>query len=226
MGSSFQTDDMIGNSRPSLSLRRQKTTLAFKTSTLASRIHKERAESKYGDEKKEDYLPEGSLDELLTEETIKEALSRREKLELTDHEEQQLVEHIARDLKKVFAISLLADVAEGDQLCIAMYQFKDFSVTDSQLPITSGLSHMVFNPEVWGTLKAKSFCDKQWMLLVPVFTKKQLSYEIKRQSILPFQGVEGLHSKNGTFGKVYAVKIHHAHDKVSKLTDNHVCVRL
>ncbi|KAK4097370.1 hypothetical protein N658DRAFT_527113 [Parathielavia hyrcaniae] len=182
--------------------------------TLADHIAEKYATSKFGGEPEQRYVPENTLDQLLTKTMIKEQLSVPENV--SEEIQQNLIEYIAENMKKLFAITFFAEL-RGRELYLAMHGFinSEPEVTDKSLPIMDPSKHpgFTFPKSPWPAHEHRMllFKDCQWKFLVPVFTNNALDYEVKRQTILPFQEVEGTKAKEGTFGKVYAVRIHEAH---------------
>ncbi|KAL9616668.1 MAG: hypothetical protein Q9160_008491 [Pyrenula sp. 1 TL-2023] len=171
------------------------------------------AESKFGNEKRENYLPEGCLEELITKATVRENL----KYSADASEQRLLVDFIDRRAKKVFAITLLA--VKNDELFQAMKQFQEHDFTDDALPVSDiNNSHIAeirqafSDGKLWNMFRKRQFENKQWMFLAPVFTESQLIYKFKREHILPFKSLNSK-IKESTFGDVFEVKIHESHQK-------------
>lgn len=180
------------------------------TQSLEDRIFEKCAKSKYGSEKEEYYVPEDSIDELITEETIKEKLSTS-LLSLQPSEQKELVGFITKAAKKVFATTILVGFADSD-FCLAMREFRRLGVTDEDLPILDESTHPALTSPPWTLWKARQFRDNQWRFLVPVFVEGELVYMLERDHILPFRSV-GSGPKEGTFGTVFEVEIHEAHQQ-------------
>jgi|SRR2546421_3013005 len=184
--------------------------------SLEDRIFNKFAKSKFGNEKEELYLPEGCINELVIEATIKETL--KSSLDSLSVSEQKLfVEFIEQKAKKVFATAILASLRDYE-LCQAMRKFRDYGFVDDLLPIPNYKSNSTaripdaFSDKPWTEWKFFQFYNHQWKFLVPVFMKDQLKYNFERDCILPFKSV-GSQPKEGTFGDVFEVEIHESHQK-------------
>ncbi|KAI0439233.1 hypothetical protein F4803DRAFT_564698 [Xylaria telfairii] len=169
---------------------------------LCSRIYSRLAMSKYCHGAPERYLPEGCLDELITEATINKELSWP--LNQSTEKKQQFINVIAQRAKKVFATAVLTNFG-GDVIYKAI---DEFGITDDKLPIDSN-HPFLSSLRNWD---AYQFCKHQWMFLVPVFVEDKLVYHLETEHILPFIEVEN-QQKEGTFGVVSKVEIHKAHQK-------------
>ncbi|KAI0458012.1 hypothetical protein F5B21DRAFT_462574 [Xylaria acuta] len=169
------------------------------------------AKSKYCNGVAETYLPEGCLDDLITEATISQQLSQShaflQSLEL--EEERQFIKIIAQRAKKVFATAVLTKVG-GDKVYKAINKF---DITDDKLPIDDAHPFL----SLLGQWDSTQFWSHQWKFLVPVFVEDKLLYHLESQHILPFMDV-GSQQKEGTFGVVSEVQIHEAHQRYPAFT--------
>ncbi|KAK3369771.1 hypothetical protein B0T24DRAFT_708743 [Lasiosphaeria ovina] len=180
--------------------------------SLEDRIIHTFATSKYeGSTIGQDYVPEGTLDKLITEAAVGEKLGN-----LTTP--PKLLGFILSSAKKIFAISVLT-VFKDDNAhnCRAMETFFDQHITDDALPILQNSASGEVLLKTFGLLKAKQFFDFwQWKFIVPVFEDGLLEYKVASNVILPFRGVEnGSMPREGTFGTVFEVTVHEAHRKSS-----------
>lgn len=171
------------------------------------------AESKFGDEKKDFYLPNGCVEELITQSTIRENL----KYYADISEQTLLVDFIEQRAKKVFAITIL--LVKDDELWQAMTRFQEHGFIDSLLPVSDidgsdvrNIREAFSDGKLWNLWRKFEFEKKQWMFLAPVFTQHQLIYKFERDHILPFKSVSSK-VKEGTFGDVFEVEIHESHQK-------------
>lgn len=130
----------------------------------------------------ETYLPEGCLDDLITEATISEELSQTLFLHQSTEKEQQFINVIAQCAKKVFTTAVLTKIG-GDLIYKVI---NEFGITDDKLPIDSN-NPFLGSLHVWDALQ---FSKHQWMFLVPVFVEDKLVYHLETQHILPFIEVE------------------------------------
>ncbi|KAK3303131.1 uncharacterized protein B0T15DRAFT_513341 [Chaetomium strumarium] len=173
--------------------------------SLESRICERFVSSKYGNEREQVYVPEGQLDELITEATIVEQLP-------DDYPEKgELVTFILLRAKKTFAITLLTGL-RGYELCQAITRFWLYGITDQNLPVRDLGSNPAFANPPWSMWKLQQFGETQWGFLVPIFTANKLVYSLERERILPFVGVDSS-IRDGSFGRVYQVKVHKAHQR-------------
>lgn len=168
------------------------------------------------------FLPEGAVDRIITRRSIINELwfdggvtASDEDRELTTAE-NDLVEYILTSAKKIFTISLMSGLANV-QLKNAMVHFKENRVLDGQLPFDIPLndtphSDFFFPDRPWTRLRKEDFMTEQWKLLAPVFPKVFVTLVLKQNHIFPFTFVNQ-ERKEGTFGAVYQVTIHEAHQE-------------
>lgn len=112
---------------------------------LETSIIKAYAVGRYGFEKPEKYLPAGCLDELMTLHAVREALSSGGMIfnSLPVETQRSLIEFIAENAKKLFAISILAGL-KGNDLFLAMTTFHSHNFEDKGLPVPDPPAHAVF----------------------------------------------------------------------------------
>jgi hypothetical protein len=116
--------------------------------------------SKYGDEREEFYLPEGQLDDLITEATIAEQLP-------SDYPGMgELIQFIVQWAQKTFAITLLTGLG-GHELCDAITGLCRAGITDQSLPLLSPVSQPAFAKSPWSRWKIEQFRKNQWRFLAP-----------------------------------------------------------
>lgn len=167
------------------------------------------------------FIPQDSLDNLITSESVAREFSAADaqsgqSAKQPTHEggyDYGLVEFVLSSAKKIFTISLLCGLRSGD-LREAMIVFKAKHFGDSNLPVSfqdNQWIHDRFAPPLWDFLKTDSFAEKQWALLAPVFPKEfKEELKLENKQILPFTFVDPK-KKEGTFGTVYEVTIHPSH---------------
>ncbi|KAH7398564.1 hypothetical protein BKA66DRAFT_483928 [Pyrenochaeta sp. MPI-SDFR-AT-0127] len=171
------------------------------------------------DEQPRDYLPEHSLEELLTEGKIEDELkSGNTDQEIDEEEIQELTSWISNHALKVFAITLQCD-GSPVFLLQAMLQFKDCNFNDKCLPIKDPRSFPALprpeafeDDELWSDFKHNKFFKEQWICLVPVFGPQTYDYNLSAQCILPFTKRD-VGAKGGAFSSVYRVHVHECHLK-------------
>lgn len=177
------------------------------------------AESEFGNGEKQSYLPEGCVDELINEVTIRENLKDFVTVsEQKPPDQKMLVEFVEQKAKKVFAITTLF-CFEGNKLCRAMQQFQEHGFVDDDLPVFDArknsparIQNAFGDNGLWTQFKRFMFEKNKWAFLVPVLTDSQLIYKLDRECILPFKGVSS-QNKEGTFGDVFEVEVHASHQK-------------
>ncbi|RWA13206.1 hypothetical protein EKO27_g1898 [Xylaria grammica] len=189
------------------------------TGSLCDNIAGRLAKSKYCNGAEENYLPEGSLDDLMTAEEIKKELSQIPPLLLSSEAEQQFIGFIGQNAKKVFAAATLSKFRPEK-----VYKLiNNLKIIDEKLPIDATASPLL---ELLGPWDAEQFGKHQWKFLVPVFKEDTLVYNLESQHILPFTQV-GTQQKEGTFGIVSEVKIHEAHQRYQDMIrgELHIAVK-
>ncbi|KAI8952463.1 hypothetical protein F4801DRAFT_599888 [Xylaria longipes] len=171
---------------------------------LCDRICSKLAKSKYCNGSEEKYLPEGCLDDLITEATIRKELSQGAAFLQSLENEQQFIKAINQRAKKVFATAVLTKL-KG---VIVYNAINKFEITDEKLPIEQD-DNFISSLGEWD---AEQFWKHQWKFLAPVFVEDTLEYHLETNHILPFMEVGG-QQKEGTFGVVSEVAIHEAHQR-------------
>ncbi|KAI8945395.1 kinase-like domain-containing protein [Xylaria longipes] len=64
--------------------------------------------------------------------------------------------------------------------------------------------------EIWTSVRASNFCEKQWLFLSPVFSTSKFIHEFTQMCIMPFTK-KYLECDSGTFGQVTKYEIHESH---------------
>ncbi|KAE9363831.1 HET-domain-containing protein [Stipitochalara longipes BDJ] len=164
---------------------------------------------------KEDFLPDGCIDTLITKTAVIKELALTQE-DLKKESNQKLVNFILKKGKKIFATMLVAGF-KGTQLNKAMTQFRKNKLGDSILPITeetkSNIPFFGNDPtRSWGPVSVHGFCRVQRAFLSPVFSKERLNLELHADVILPFTYQED-DVKSGAFGEVHQVTVHPSHHK-------------
>lgn len=180
---------------------------------LSEKIHDCLIDSEFDHDAKR-FAPEGSLDGVITKESILEELKRKQpaKTEL-----DALANYLFTDARKTFAIAIHAEISN---LYLAMKCLKDSHFTDkTDLPIarrTSVQGHALstLSKKVWRDPQIDKFYEQQWKFLAPVFsvaTERQTDYTLQPSCILPFVKRHHSDSDKGSFGQVYKYEIHERH---------------
>lgn len=176
-----------------------------------------RYEKSHFDQDQKDFLPAGSLEDLLTEEAIVKELRGDSHLDLEElllpPENQLVVDFIRQDAKRVFAITVIFEF-RGEDLRKAMRIFKRINFTDKCLPVQdeSLKGQLCKFPKLWTPARIHKFCREQWCFLSPVFSPQQTMFYLKPNHILPFtEKGSGCDVQEGAFSQVFCIKIHPAH---------------
>lgn len=163
----------------------------------------------------QEYMPEGSLQGLISKQSVIREFSRYGSFSGRRRANRDLLEFILERAKTVFAISLFAGV-NSNQLKRAMMVFKSNSFDDSRLlresPDPRDPQKLPWSELNWTMVKLLNFSDTRWKFLVPVFQEDKIKYELESRSILPFTlAKEGC--KQGAFSNVWKISIHESHLK-------------
>ncbi|KAJ3547792.1 hypothetical protein NM208_g1319 [Fusarium decemcellulare] len=182
--------------------------------SLADNIVGRYVVSKVNTERKQEYLPEGAIEKLITLRSVEEELSYD--LEPSP----DLVEFFATRARRIFALAILS-MFEGSTLYTALEVFQEEEFTDDKLPIfedrDAELITRIFRTppglrrkKLWSKVQKQRFLEDQWKFLAPVFTQQELKHTLSESHILPLKRVSDT-SKSGTFGEVYEAIIHRSH---------------
>ncbi|ROW13657.1 hypothetical protein VPNG_04583 [Cytospora leucostoma] len=185
--------------------------LSHEVDSLGEQVAATYVQSCFPVENQQSFLPHGSEDRLVTRRSVVQALYGNKG---TPAEDTDLVNWILQSAKKIFIISFISFIREK-WLEIAMTIFKENGFVDGKLPIVipkNAPGHPCFPSNIWPTLNRNAFVANQWQLLVPVFPKSFAKLELHQDAIFPFTFVDE-EQKAGTFGDVYQVTVHEAHQK-------------
>ncbi len=152
-------------------------------------------------DRRSSFVPEGSLDNIITTATIKAAL-RGSGAQL--HREQENIESIRQGGRKTFAI--LVSIYKADRIVsfIENEQLQKAGI-DSKLPYSSRADLERILPKI----DAVDFFEKQWEFTAPVFRRRTGHRCLYERTIFPF--VESAIHGEGSFGNVYKEKLHDSH---------------
>ena len=184
---------------------------------LVNRICREFVESKFPDDAEPQlFLPDGKIDELITEESV------ARELELENEPtpgNTRLIAFICQSAKKVFASALLSGL-NGKVLRKVMSNFRRNRFDDRSLPVGpefDTLPFVCYSDSPWLSMQCMYFKSSQWRFMTPVFVDpdsgKELTMILKKGDIFPFTFVHE-QKREGTFGNVYQVTIHTANQVV------------
>lgn len=171
-----------------------------------------------------EFLPNGSIDGIITRDRVRGRLKSRssstetpESLQADQANVDRLTESILRRSKKTFAIMLHANLSNKD-LREAMTQFQSLGVDDDKLPLIGDASTRIFFSSTtkryrkpWNHFRVDAFRSNQWKFVAPVFDSKQSELALHKNHILPFTWA--IQRGAGMFGEVHEVTIHPAHGK-------------
>jgi len=180
--------------------------------SLVDRIFKQFEESVFD---KDDFLPDGCIDRLITKEAVISELTLTQD-DLKKDSTAKLLNFILRKGKLIFAILLVAGF-QGTQLVKAVTQFRKSKMGDSSLPITEEIKRNTPFFGSWSQSSSHNFLKKQWAFLSPVFSQERKNLELHPKVILPFT-CQADSVKSGAFGEVHQVTVHPSHHKDPVLT--------
>lgn len=158
------------------------------------------------------FVPEGSLDKIITTAAIKAAL-REAGAHL--HREPENIELIRQGGKKTFAILVTMYNPKADLIVnfIEKQQLQK-SGLDSKLPYGSKSDLEKVLPKS----AAVDFFEKQWDYTVPIFRRRAGHRCLYDQTIFPFLE-STLHGK-GSFGDIYREQLHGSHVTADFMAQN------
>lgn len=162
------------------------------------------------------YMPEGYLDQLITEQSIIGELagmfSRMSQEQTDTRVDEGLIEFILKLAKKVFALSLICGVEAG-ALHEAMKIFKSTNFGDDNLPLKFTDSDKTpWSLLRWPELVTHKFRQRQWMFLVPVFRRAMLNVNLEPHHILPF-ALASNERPEGRSHNLWEVTVHEDHQE-------------
>ncbi|KAL2280883.1 hypothetical protein FJTKL_12195 [Diaporthe vaccinii] len=162
------------------------------------------------------YMPEGHLDQLITEQSIIGELAGMFNLssqkQADAHINEGLIEYILKSATKVFAISLICGVEAG-ALRKAMEVFKSNGFDDGNLPVKfTDSGETPWSQLYWPSLVTHKFRQRQWMFLVPVFRRGMLDVDLEPHHILPF-ALAANEKPEGRSHNLWEVTVHEAHQE-------------
>ncbi|KAL8689015.1 MAG: hypothetical protein Q9218_005213 [Villophora microphyllina] len=152
-------------------------------------------------DRRSSFVPEGSLDEIITTTTIKAAL-RGSQAQL--HRESENIESIKQGGRKTFAILVCIHKADRIVNFIENEQLQKAGI-DSKLPYNSTAELGKILPQI----DAVDFFEKQWEFTAPVFRRRAGHRCLYERTIFPF--LESNIHGEGSFGNVYREKLHDSH---------------
>lgn len=143
------------------------------------------------------FVPEGNIQDIITEEKIKISLKIGTPCSRRDGE---MIEFIKTRAKKVFAIVVY--MKPSDSMAV-MKSLKKKGIDDDSLPITN---QQDLGKRDW----VLEFFEKQWQFEAPVFSTTEYNHDLEESHILPFISKK-VDSKRGSFGVVSQYVVHRNH---------------
>ncbi|KAK3998238.1 HET-domain-containing protein [Cladorrhinum sp. PSN332] len=209
--------------------RRTRKTSRPNSSDLSTEIHAKLCKSAFDDQSR-DFLPEGAIDSLITEDAIRKKLG----VLVDDPINVEIVHFVLKRAKRLFVIAILAGLTSGrresedyGQLATAMLDFQFAEMDDSCLPILFDDTRTqrpfydedeeIMDP--WDPVKIRNFSRDQWTVLVPVLLHNGPMLDLHPNCILPIIEKETVAS--GGFSEVIRVRIHEQHllGPITKVAD-------
>ncbi|KAI1425594.1 acyl transferase/acyl hydrolase/lysophospholipase [Xylaria sp. FL1777] len=145
---------------------------------------------------KQNFLPEGRLDRLITRASVVSAIGLPNSWELLSAEDKKLVNFIVESAKKVLAITITTGMGrDGPELRKTMLVFKAHGFGDASLPVKPEC----WTPDTplvkelrWKKAELHIFMHHQWTYLAPIFPKTIWDTDLEPDCILPFTFVDNI----------------------------------
>jgi hypothetical protein len=192
---------------------------------LHTEIRERRVQSWFGKSLGQ-FLPRGQLDQLVTRNSILEAMDIKE--QEVEEEDETLVVFVLQRAKKLFAILV---TIRHNRLQDAISLFEKHNFDDSKLPVEiwtaemfldsqqNGTQHPFFEMQgvgkrkrdmVWDKSFIYDFQDKQWEFLAPIISTEEMNNCYGNKVIMPFVAQHASLAE-GSFGVVSKYEIHKEH---------------
>lgn len=195
-------------------------TSATESESLSRQIWNQLSDSTYAGGLPRKFLPEGTLESVITKNTVLQTL----KVEDADPS-SDLVVFVYENCKKILATVLYNKCVEGRELLQCMQTFMDEQCCDKNLPLKA--SDEIFKRLGWGErdMQTGRFCEDQWCFLAPIISTDRresvTECSMSKHCVLPLYATDtqtGAKNK-GSFGQVYKYGIHpnHFKDEVEQL---------
>lgn len=124
------------------------------------------------------FIPQNSLEQTLTEETIKRFLSHKQ-FHKAFYKLEELLKVIMEDGKKTLATCILIHRPLGILRFLEMDRLQNW---DSKLPLSAQAAERILKD----TADAEAFSNMQWIFLVPFLDKEKSHRVFESEVILPF----------------------------------------
>lgn len=158
------------------------------------------------DSQERDFVPEGSLERLITQKSIVEEM----RIKAGEEDGLELVDYVLGDGRKLFATAVYVGLTRK-KLRQAMDAFRKGGYTNRDLPTLQEediIEQPHLEPKAWRATQIKEFLKFRWNFLVPVFAAENI--DLQAPHILPFTEKQGV-VKGGAFSQVFKVAIHNKH---------------
>ncbi|KAH7385408.1 hypothetical protein DE146DRAFT_748230 [Phaeosphaeria sp. MPI-PUGE-AT-0046c] len=130
----------------------------------------------------------------------------------------ELAQWISLKAPKLFAIVVQCEL-DHIKFVLAMRLFRQHQFCDTKLPVANPSKHIdLFLTKIWSRHKLRNFYERQWRVLVPVFSPLQYNHDLDSDCIFPFDLIKSM-PKAGAFSSVYRVRIHSEHQLHEGLGD-------
>ena len=188
--------------------------------------------------RKHKFLPQGNLNDLVTEDFIIWAFYKSENHPSLTPSLQSVIGFILTKAKKIFAIFVLIGLKGPALYRLTVFLFER-GICDDRLPFeesklkefhpsrkleedTRGmrLNQDVSEDETWTEDQVSNFVDQQWKFCSPAFSTLKENHDIDSQAILPFTEKHACSAAEGAFGEVMKYKIHQSHLDTCGLVSN------
>jgi hypothetical protein len=190
--------------------------------SLSNRIAEELVESAFDGRR---YLPESSIDRLITAETIRDELCSIE-----THVSDGLLDFILARAKRIFATLAFIDRAGRIE------QFFQRNFSDDMLPIAVVAGTKAVNSlpretvltdifSSWDASDLVRFSQVQWQYLAPVFIEGDFQSSLHRDCPLPITSLDSVNTRTGSFSLVRKVTVHPGHLRLSSFVRSAVICR-
>lgn len=138
-------------------------------------------------------------------------------------DDEILARFVVDRARKVFLTCILSLDSDQEEIFDVISMFREEDFDDSKLPIERhdskvpmSIDNQTFSgllSDFIGPMKARHIHEAQWKFLAPVFSTKQMFYDIEKFVPLPFvSDLKAPHrSEEGTYGSVQRRVIHSAH---------------
>lgn len=154
------------------------------------------------------FLPNGSVEQILTLETLRSALSDPS-FRIEPYKRDDTAHTIVTEARKVFAILIDLEL-EGE-----LGQFIENEVLDKELPVEENRL-----ADILGIAETKGFVLHQWEYLAYDFRKGPYQRKIRPEILLPYLKEE--HLGSGGYSEVSEILVHPAHQNFSQKSSENV----